>query len=135
MESKVKEYLSQEELKGKAHFTGWIPHDELPKYLNELRLLVLHSSTEGLPNIVLEAMACGCPVLASDKTSLPEVGGDAVQYFDPVDSDVMAVVLHEVLSDENLRKKLSRKGYDRVEEFRWSAIIPRMEQLYSDQLQ
>lgn len=62
-------------------FVGWIPHAELPRYLNELKLLVLPSYTEGLPNIMLEAMACGTPVLATPVGSVPDVIRDGQTGF------------------------------------------------------
>jgi len=56
-----------------VEFLGWIPHDKLPEYLNRLQLLVLPSYTEGLPNIVIEAMACGVPVLATSVGAVPDI--------------------------------------------------------------
>ena len=57
----------------RVDLAGWISHDDLPSYLNQLRLLVLPSYTEGLPNIMLEAMACGTPVLATPVGAIPDV--------------------------------------------------------------
>lgn len=65
----------------RVEFLGWIPHDELSQYLNRLKLLVLPSYTEGLPNIVLEAMACGTPVLATPVGAVPDVVVDGETGF------------------------------------------------------
>lgn len=65
LEKDVLSYLQSNNLLSKTEFAGWISHDELPNYLNRLKLLVIPSYTEGLPNIMLEAMACGTPVLTT----------------------------------------------------------------------
>lgn len=65
--------LQAKGLTARVDLLGWISHDDLPHYLNQLRLLVIPSSTEGLPNIMLEAMACGIPVLATPVGAIPDV--------------------------------------------------------------
>jgi len=65
--------LQEVEITDRVDLPGWISHDDLFKYLNQLRLLVLPSYTEGLPNIMLEAMACGTPVLTTPVGAIPDV--------------------------------------------------------------
>ncbi|WP_273277820.1 glycosyltransferase family 4 protein [Methanothrix soehngenii] len=65
--------LQRRGIADRVDIPGWISHDDLPGYLNQLRLLVLPSYTEGLPNIMLEAMACGTPVLATPVGAIPDV--------------------------------------------------------------
>ena len=71
---------------------------------------VLASSREGWPNVLLEAMACGTPVITSNTSSLPEVVGDAGIMVDPMDVDALADSMHQVLTDEVLKGKLKAKG-------------------------
>ncbi|WP_342771247.1 MULTISPECIES: glycosyltransferase family 4 protein [unclassified Methanoculleus] len=65
--------LKEEGASARVDLPGWIPHDDLPRYLNQLRLLVLPSYSEGLPNVMLEAMACGTPVLATPVGAIPDI--------------------------------------------------------------
>jgi len=81
LRSNITEYIIENNLSDKVKFTGWIPHDQLPDYLNKLKLLVLPSYTEGLPNIMLEAMACGTPVLATSVGAIPDVIKDGETGF------------------------------------------------------
>jgi alpha-1,3-rhamnosyl/mannosyltransferase len=74
----------------------------------------------GLP--VLEAMAMGAPVLTSDRSSLPEVGGDAAAYVDPTDPASIAAELERVLEDDALRTRMAARGLDRAAEFSWATF-------------
>jgi alpha-1,3-rhamnosyl/mannosyltransferase len=82
-------------------------------------LFVLPSLAEGFGLPVLEAMACGCPVVASNTTSLPEVAGDAAVLVDPHNTDALAEALRAILQDEPLRRGLRAKGLVRAGQFSW----------------
>ena len=73
LKDSITSYLQEEGIAKRVALPGWISHEDLPKYLNQLCLLVLPSYTEGLPNIMLEAMACGTPVLATPVGAIPDV--------------------------------------------------------------
>lgn len=81
LREKIERYLDEKNLSPKVKLAGWVPHDELPDYLNELKLVVLPSYTEGLPNVMLEAMACGTPVLATPVGCVPDVIKDGENGF------------------------------------------------------
>lgn len=73
LESRIKQLINNQNFNNKVRLIGWIPHQKLPYYLNEIDLLVLPSFTEGLPNILLEAMACGTPILATNVGAISSV--------------------------------------------------------------
>ena len=81
LEDEIRAYLDRYNLQGKVTFAGWISHRDLPDYLASLKLLVIPSYNEGLPNVMLEAMACGTPVLATSVASVPDVIRDKVNGF------------------------------------------------------
>ncbi len=81
LRSKIEQFINQAKLHDTIKLTRWIDHDEIANYMNQLKLLVLPSYTEGLPNIVLEAMACGTPVLATPVGAIPDIITDGETGF------------------------------------------------------
>ena len=100
-------------------FKSGISDEELVKLYNESKLFVFPSFYEGFGLPVLEAMACGTPVVCSNSSSLPEVGGDAVVYCDPHSIENIKEKIEMVLSDEVLQQKMIQKGLERAKEFSW----------------
>jgi glycosyltransferase involved in cell wall biosynthesis len=99
---------------------GYLRFSDLPGYLGGALVVAFPSRGEGFGLPVLEAMACGAPVLTTHRTSLPEVGGDAVAYTEP-DSDSIRAALRGLLDDPPRREALGAAGHDRSQEFTWAA--------------
>jgi glycosyltransferase involved in cell wall biosynthesis len=87
----MKEKSSSLKKENHIQFTGWIDHRDLPKILNSLKILVLPSFSEGLPTIILEAMACGTPVLATDVGGIPDIVKNGVNGFIITDNSPEAI--------------------------------------------
>lgn len=100
-------------------FIGYVKDEDLPCLYSGADCFVYPSFYEGFGLPPLEAMACGCPVVTARKTSLPEVCGDSACYIDPYSVESIAQGIHEVLSDENIKDELVRKGYETVIRFSW----------------
>ncbi len=106
-------------LEGLVLFRDYVPEDELPLLYNRADVFVFPSLYEGFGLPPLEAMACGCPVVAANSSSLPEVVGDAGILVAPEDEEEMAAAICRVLGDEELHAELSRRGLQRASLFTW----------------
>ena len=100
-------------------YLGYIGQEDLPKIYCYADLLVHPSLSEGFGFTLLEAMACGTPVLASNRASMPEIVGDAGLLFDPTDCGELSSLLLSVLSRKALREELSEKGLRQAARFSW----------------
>jgi len=113
-------------------FTGFVPRKELPNYYSNAECLVLPSLYEGFGRPVAEAMACGCPVITSNTSSLPEVVGDAGLMVDPRDVNALENTMKEVLTNEGLKKNMVRKGLKRASNFSWQKTAKETSEIYKE---
>ena len=100
-------------------FAGYVRAEELPILYSGALAMIYPSLYEGFGLPPIEAMACGCPVILSHSTSLPEVGGDAAYYVDPYDTDSITRAMEEVSTRPRLRECLIERGYERSSRFSW----------------
>jgi glycosyltransferase involved in cell wall biosynthesis len=99
--------------------TGYVPDEMLPALYSGAAAFVYPSLYEGFGLTVLEAMACGTPVICSSTTSLPEVAGDAAVLVDPSDTAAIGQAIQNLLADEHLRISLRSRGLARAQQFTW----------------
>ena len=98
---------------------GRLPIGDITRLYSHADLFVFPSLYEGFGMPVIEAMACGAPVVTSNRTALPEVAGDAALLVNPDDDDELAGAMVRILRDTPLRESLRAKGFDRAKQFTW----------------
>lgn len=106
-------------IEDRVKFLDFVPDEDLASFYKNAKVYCLPSLYEGFGLPVLEAMNYGCPVVTSNTSSLPEVGGDAAIYINPEDTDDIANKLDKVLIDDKLRLEMIRKGKEQVKKFSW----------------
>ncbi|MEJ2753378.1 MAG: glycosyltransferase family 1 protein, partial [Chloroflexota bacterium] len=121
-------------LERRVHFTGYVADQELPLWYNAADALVFPSIYEGFGMPVLEAMACGTPVIAARTSSIPEAGGEAALYFEPQDAAALARHIDSVLDDDRLAKHMQQSGLEQAEKFSWEQAGIETSQVYARSL-
>lgn len=106
--------------------------EHLPAVYSAALALVFPSLFEGFGYPVVEAMACGCPVVSSQATSLPELVGEAGLLFDPLDVEAMAAAIERVLLDRDFREELARKGLERAKHFSLERVAQETVKVYRE---
>jgi glycosyltransferase involved in cell wall biosynthesis len=112
--------LEELRLDEQVKLLGYVPDVDLPAVYGAATACVLPSVYEGFGLPVLEAMACGAPVVCSRTSSLPELGGDVARYFDPYQTEDVAAQLKTVWSDDPLRREMGAAGPARAAGFSWA---------------
>ena len=132
--TEVDDAVREHGLEGRVVQTGWTESAEIPAFYAGADLLLFPTLHEGFGLPVVEAMASGCPVVASRVYSVPEVGGDAILTFDPADEGEMAREAERALFDAPVRERLAAAGIDRAARFTWVEAARRTAAVYRELL-
>lgn len=117
-------------LRKNIHLTGYIPNQLLPGFYSLATFFLYPSLRESFGLPVLEAMACGCPVITSNTSSMPEVAGEAAILTDPYDVDAIENAMREMFYNKALRDELTVRGMKRAAGFSYEAAARKLLKLY-----
>lgn len=118
----------------KIVFPGYVPDNDLKIMYQNALIYVFPSFYEGFGLPPLEAMAQGCPVVSSNKTSMPEILGDAVVYFNPENEDEMLDKIKSYINNEDLRQILKKKGFEQAKKYSWQNCAKKTLEIYKNEL-
>ncbi len=115
----LKKQVQELELTEQVKFLNYVPSEQFIKMINQATAVVFPSLWEGFGFPVLEAMACGTPVITSNLSSLPEVGGNAVLYVNPYQVKEITEAMETLINDTQLRSHLRTLGFEQAKQFSW----------------
>ena len=116
-------FIREKKIEERVLFLGEVPYEELPFLYTSCKLFVYPSTCENCPNILIEAMACGAPILASNIEPMPEICTDAAIYFDPMNPITLADVIFKTIMDKDLISTMKINSLKRAKIFSWENTI------------
>jgi glycosyltransferase involved in cell wall biosynthesis len=114
-----------------VHFAGYVPVEDLPAIYNLGEFFVFPSLYEGFGLPVVEAMACGTPVITANSSSLAEIAAGAAETVDPCNTEALAATIVAVASDRGRQEQLRQRGLLRAREFSWTRTAQQMLKIYA----
>ncbi|MBU0646975.1 glycosyltransferase family 4 protein [Patescibacteria group bacterium] len=135
---RLKEYAEElnlwqeNSIDSKIIFPDFVPDNKLNILYNQALFYIFPSFYEGFGLPPLEAMANGCPVISSNRTSLPEILGQASNYFNPEDQSDMLCQIERLINDSDLRKRLVKLGYEQIKKYSWKDCAKKTLEVYEN---
>jgi len=126
--------INAPELINQIHLTGYVVNTDLPAIYNQCDLFLYPSLRESFGIPMLEAMACGIPVITSNTSSMPEVSGGAALLIDPYNPAEITDAIEKLLSDQKLRLKYREAGFKQAAKFSWQLMAQKVLGIYEDVL-
>ena len=126
----IHQAIAQSPFRQDIRCLGFVSDEDLPRLYRGAESVIYPSLYEGFGLPALEAMACGCPVLCSNRGALPEVAGDAAVLVDPEDTEALASQMKRLATDEVLRERLRTAGIARAKQFDWNETAARTLEVY-----
>ncbi len=117
--SNLMKQINDESLMDDIVFSGYVPNKDLPAIYNQASLFLYPSLRESFGIPLLEAMACGAPLITSNTSSMPEIADNAALYVNPFNANEIADAIVKLQNDNDLKKELVTNGFKRVENFTW----------------
>ena len=117
--SKLTRFILRRKLNDRIIFTEFVSDEKLKFLIQNARVFCFPSLYEGFGLPIIESMAFGCPVIASNVSSIPEITGDAAILVDPRNVEELVTALNHILTDDKLRKDLSKKSFLNSSKYRW----------------
>jgi glycosyltransferase involved in cell wall biosynthesis len=129
---KLLDEIGAAELIDKIILTGYVVNTDLPAIYSQCEIFLYPSLRESFGIPMLEAMACGAPVITSNTSSMPEVAGDGAMIVDPFNPMEITAAMIQLLKDDDLRKDLIRKGFEQSAKFSWKAMAENVLEIYKE---
>jgi glycosyltransferase involved in cell wall biosynthesis len=129
---KLLEEIGDAELINKIILTGYVVNTDLPAIYSQCEIFLYPSLRESFGIPMLEAMACGAPVITSNTSSMPEVAGEGAIIIDPFNPMEITSAMIQLINDNNLRMEIIRKGFEQSAKFSWKAMAKNVLEIYKE---
>jgi glycosyltransferase involved in cell wall biosynthesis len=124
--------IERNQLRSRVHFVGTVPEPRMPSLYRGAAALIFPSLYEGFGLPIVEAMACGTPVVTSNTTAMPETAGEAALLVDPRSVEQIAKAIEQIVGDDSMRQRMRERGIARAAQFLWQTAYSRVERLLAD---